>query len=142
MKHNSIASALRGGKAGVVVGLTAIAFLAGAIAIASAHPHKFSRTIELKKGAFLGVQMQELTDELRNGLDINTKKGVLINEVIEESPADKAGLHDGDVIVTFNGKDVETPSQLSDLVAETKSGDEVKIKVVRDGRPRTFEVTI
>lgn len=142
MKHNSLSSTLRGGKTGVVVGLTAIAFLAGAFAIASAHPHKFGRTIELKKGAFLGVQMQALTDELRDGLDIKTEKGVLINEVIDESPADKAGLHDGDVIVAFNGKEVETPSQLSDLVAESKSGDEVKIEVMRDGRSKTFDVTI
>jgi len=144
MKHNNITSVLRGGRTRVVFGLVAVTLLAGAIAVASAHPHKHKRgrTIELHTGAFLGVQMQELTDELRDGLDIKVEKGILINEVIDDSPADEAGLHDGDVIVAFNGKDVESPRQLRDLIAERKSGDTVKIDVIRDDREKSFDVTI
>ena len=91
---------------------------------------------------YLGVKMQELDEDLRKGLDINVKDGVLISEVIEGSPAEAAGIEDGDVIIEFNGEKVDSPSVLQELVAAVESGETVELKVFRDDRVKTYEVTI
>ncbi|UCG51129.1 MAG: PDZ domain-containing protein [Candidatus Latescibacterota bacterium] len=95
-----------------------------------------------KDTAYLGVKMQKLDDKLRKGLDIKVKKGVLISEVIEGSPAQEAGIEDGDVIIEFDGKEVDTPSTLQELVADTEIGETVKVKVLRDNRTKTFKVAV
>jgi serine protease Do len=86
--------------------------------------------------------MQELTDKLREGKGLKVKSGVLITEVVEGSPAEEAGLQEGDVVVAFNGKEVDSPDALQDLVADTAIGDQVKIKIVRGDRQRTLDVTM
>jgi S1-C subfamily serine protease len=91
---------------------------------------------------FLGVKMQELTDELIKGKELKVKSGILITEVVDGSPAEKAGLREGDVITEFDGKAVKSPEDLQDLVADAKVGDAVKVKVVRDNKPKTFDVTL
>ena len=95
-----------------------------------------------KDKAYLGVKLQALTDDLRDGLGIKAKSGVLVSEVIEDGPAAKAGLQDGDVIVEYNRKKVETPQELMDLVRETPIGDEVRIKIVRDNKTKSFDVAL
>ena len=97
-----------------------------------------------KKGdrPFLGVNMQELDEDLRKGLDVKTKGGVLITEVVEDSPAEEAGIEDGDIIVEFDGQAVDSPSELRELVGEAEVGEKVKVKVVRDGKPKTITVTM
>jgi len=91
---------------------------------------------------FLGVNMQELDDELRKGLDVDVEHGVLISEVIEGGPAQEAGIEDGDVIVEFNGKRVDSPSGLRELVGGLKVGDKVKVKVISENKPKTLTVTL
>ena len=103
--------------------------------------HSKMRQIIHRSGAFLGVNMQELTDESRKGLDIKVKNGVLIT-VIEDSPADKAGIEDGDVIVKFGRKKVTSPEQLIELVQDADVGDEVKIELYRDDESMKVEVTL
>jgi len=103
--------------------------------------HIYSSEVHGDKG-YLGVKMQELDDNLREGLDIKVKTGVLINEVIEGSPAEAAGIEDGDVVIEFNGEKVESPAALRDLVAKTEAGETVKVKVFRDNRIKTYDVTI
>ncbi|UCH83683.1 MAG: PDZ domain-containing protein, partial [Candidatus Latescibacterota bacterium] len=80
--------------------------------------------------------------DLKQGLDIKVKSGVLISEVIEGSPAEAAGIEDGDVVIEFNGEKVDSPSALRDLVAEVEAGETVNVKVFRDNRVKTYEVTI
>ena len=113
-------------------------------AFAGKKDRKHSRVHEIKirSGAFLGVKMQELTDEVRDGLSIKPKSGVLINDVVEDSPAEKAGIEDGDVIVKFGRKKVTSPEQLSELVADAEAGDEVKIELYRDNKSKTVKVTL
>jgi C-terminal processing protease CtpA/Prc len=91
---------------------------------------------------YLGVKMQELDSDLRKGLDITIESGVLISEVMEGSPAEAAGIEDGDVIIEFNGEKVDSPSALQELVAATESGDTIELKVFRDNKEKTYEVTI
>ncbi len=91
---------------------------------------------------YLGIYMQELTRNVKRGLDLKVDRGVLINNVADDSPAEDAGLREGDVIVQFDGKDVEDPDELADLVSNTSPGDKIKVKIVRDGKEKTLTVTI
>ncbi len=93
-------------------------------------------------GPFLGVNMQELDDELRKGLDVKAKNGVLITEVIEGGPAQEAGIEDGDIIVEFNGRNVDSPSELRELVEGVDVGDTVEVKLLRENKTKTIAVTI
>jgi len=95
-----------------------------------------------KDDAWLGVYMQDLTRSVREGLDLKVKKGVLINGVADDSPAEKAGLEDGDVIVMFNGRAVESADDLRDAVDDLAPGDEVKIQFIREGETRTVTATL
>jgi serine protease Do len=81
---------------------------------------------------WLGVYSQELSDDLREGLDYKGD-GVLIDGVVDGSPADKAGIKKGDVLVRFNGQTVDSPDQLQSVVASTKGGTKAEIELVRGG---------
>lgn len=91
---------------------------------------------------WLGVQIQALNAELAQQFNLTDEKGALIVDVVEGSPADKAGLQRGDVIVEFDGKKIDNPSQLKNLVAMTKPGQTVTLEIIRDGKPMRLEVTI
>jgi len=84
--------------------------------------------------AFLGIYMDDLTLKMKRRSNYPLDKGVLVAKVIEDSPADEAGLEDGDIIYSFDGKEVEDPLQLSRLVGDKKPNDEVKIVFYRDGK--------
>jgi serine protease Do len=96
---------------------------------------------DAKKG-YLGVFMQELDKDVREGLDLDVKYGVLISDVEEDSPADKAGIESRDVLIEFNGKKVDSPDDLSELVADTEVGQEVEIKVIREGKQKTLKLVV
>ncbi len=98
-----------------------------------------SVVVEAAGDTWLGVSVEDLDDDLREafGLDKDAT-GVLVNEVHEDSPAEEAGLEDGDVIVTFDGSKVEEVSDLVDLVGSKEPGTEVEISVLRDGREVTL----
>lgn len=119
-------------------GLAVVLALAMVIALADAVTAGSGKE---KKG-YLGVFMQELDENVREGLDIDVKNGVLISGVEEDSPADEAGLKDGDVIVAFNGKKVDDPDDLRDLVQDTEPGEKVEIELVRDGKSKTLTLTV
>jgi len=91
---------------------------------------------------WLGVTIQPLTQELSRQFDLKDEKGVLVADVMENSPAEKAGIQRGDVILAFNGKEVEDGRSLRNMVANTIPNTEVKIKLIRDGKINTVEVTI
>jgi len=96
---------------------------------------------KIKRG-WLGVLIQELNDDLARSFHLKNKNGALISDVFENSPASKAGLQRGDVIVEFDGKKVTQMRTLPLIVAETPIGKEVNIKTVRDGKERTVAVRI
>jgi serine protease Do len=120
------------GGVAVVLALAAVIALADAVTAGS----------EEEKKGYLGVFMQELDKDVREGLDIDVKNGVLISGVEEDSPADEAGLKDGDVIVSFNGKKVDDPDDLRDLVRDTEPGEKVEIEVMREGKSMTLTLTV
>ena len=91
---------------------------------------------------WLGVMIQELNEELARSFHLKDKSGALISEVFENSPAIKAGLERGDVIVEFDGKEIVQMRMLPLIVASTPIGKEVNLKVIRNGKERTLTVTI
>ncbi|MCR4439654.1 MAG: PDZ domain-containing protein [bacterium] len=95
-----------------------------------------------ERRAWLGVYLQELDKERRKELGVKEGKGVLVIEVVPNSPADKAGLKEDDVIVRMNGREVEDPDDLIDAVRAQKPGDKVKVEYVREGKRREVEVTL
>ncbi|MBN1351570.1 PDZ domain-containing protein [candidate division KSB1 bacterium] len=94
-----------------------------------------------KKG-WLGVQIKELTPSLRDEYSVGDRKGLLITEVVPCSPADKAGLEDEDVILTYDGKQVEKADVFASLVQKTKPRTTVKIGIFREGTEQTINVKI
>jgi predicted metalloprotease with PDZ domain len=109
----------------------------------SAMAPKAERTVVVEqKGAFFGITMQELDEAVREGLNTSAKNGVLVTEVIEDSPAAKAGVEDGDIIVEFEGKNVESADQLRELIAAGTTGDKVSVTLVRGKAQKEIEVTL
>ncbi len=95
-----------------------------------------------KKGGWLGVSIQDMTPKLARSMDVKTSEGALVNEVVDDSPAEKAGIKDEDIIVEFNGKKIVVADDLSDAVRTTKTGSTASIIVSRKNERKTLEATI
>lgn len=105
---------------------------------------KSSTTTETKTTSsrpWLGVVTQELDDDLKDGLDYQGD-GILVNRVADDSPAAKAGLKQGDVIVSVNGRSVSEPDDLQEAVRAAKVGDRASLVVVREGKKQTLTATL
>lgn len=92
--------------------------------------------------AWLGVVISSVTDPIARAMDIETRMGALVNEIVEDSPAEKSDLEVGDVIIEFNGKTVENPQHLTSMVISSDIGEEVEMKIVRDGDEKTITVEL
>lgn len=96
---------------------------------------------EVKRG-MLGVQGGEITSELAEALGYESSKGAFVSQVVPDSAADDAGLKAGDIIVSINGKRIDTFSELRAKVATLGAGKEIELGVVRDGKNKIFDVTL
>ena len=90
--------------------------------------------------AYLGVGIQPMTAQLAQQLHATPGEGVVVTEVRPDTPASKAGLRSGDVILEFAGQKVSKPWQLQGLVEETKVGSSQKITLLREGKQTTLDV--
>lgn len=90
---------------------------------------------------WLGVAIQTLGPEEAESLGVKGG-GVLVSKVFKGSPADKAGFKPGDIIIEYNGKRIKKARDLQKLVAETKPGTKVTIKIIRNGKPKQMTVKI
>jgi serine protease Do len=91
---------------------------------------------------WLGVQIQQVTDEIAESLGLKEARGALVAGVLENSPAEDAKMKTGDVILKFNGRNVEESRKLPRIVAETEVGKTVDVVLWRDGRRRSVKVTL
>jgi serine protease Do len=91
---------------------------------------------------WLGVTIQNLTPQLAEQFNIKEGKGVLVGDVAEGGPAEKAGIQRGDVITGFEGNKIEEPYQLRNMVANTAPGDKAKVTIFRENKTITKTVTI
>ncbi len=135
---------------GEVVGINSAIFSqsGGSIGIGFAVPVNLAKDLlpQLKEGkvvrGWLGVMIQQITPELQDKLGLKDQKGALVADVTPGGPADKAGIRRGDVIVSFNGKDVKEMSELPLMVGSTPVGSKVDVEVVRKGRKKDFKVEL
>ena len=91
---------------------------------------------------WLGVQLQPLDAEMTKALQLKDDHGVLVDDVVDDSPAATAGLQHGDVIVAFGGDAVNEVKDLTKAVRKASPGDEVAVTVVRDGKRQDLRVTL
>merc|ERR1711991_179995 len=92
--------------------------------------------------AFLGVQIQEVTQDLVNDKELPDTKGVYIAGVNEGSGAEKAKIKEGDVILKVGSKTVNSPSELQEAIGRRRPGDKVTLTMRRDGEIQTREVLL
>ncbi len=92
--------------------------------------------------AYLGVYVQTVTEALAKSLGLKVTKGVYVSQVEKNSPAAKAGIKEGDVIVKLNGTVVESAEELTSLVRNYTPGTKVKVTVNRAGKEITLDVTL
>jgi len=90
----------------------------------------------------LGVQVQTVTPELAKSFGLAEPRGALVAEVNPGTPAEKAGIKRGDIIIEFNGTPIKEMNELPRLVAATPPGTKVTVKVLRDGKEKTFSLTV
>jgi len=101
---------------------------------------------QLKTGkvvrGWLGVMIQDLSPELQDSFGMKDRKGVLVGDVVKDSPAAEARIERGDIILTVDGQPVETAQDLSRRVAAISPGAKLELKTLRDGKERTVQVAI
>jgi len=91
---------------------------------------------------WLGVQIQSVTPDIASSLGLHDDKGALVADVTENSPASRAGLHQGDVIIDLNGTHISDSRDLSRDVANLHAGEKASFTILRDGSRRTVVATI
>jgi serine protease Do len=136
---------------GEVVGINTaiISPSGGSIGIGFAVPSKTALAVidqlknfgETRRG-WLGVRIQQVTDEIAESLGIKPARGALVAGVDEKGPAKPAGIEPGDVIVKFDGQDIKEMRDLPRVVADTPVGKEVPVLVIRKGKEETRTVTL
>jgi len=137
--------------AGTVIGMNTsiLSPSGGAAGIAFAVPaNVLSRVVaalrqhgQVARG-WLGVRIQGVTGDLVEALGMKKPRGALVAAVTANSPAQRAGLKEGDVIVRFDGKDIPAMRDLPRIVAATAIGRPVSVEVLRAGKTQTFTVTL
>jgi serine protease Do len=90
----------------------------------------------------IGVMIQELTKELAESFGLSDSNGALVVSIQKESPAEKAGIEVSDVILKFDGKDVDSSADLPRIVGNTKPGSKVSMQVWRDGKIKKISITV
>ena len=92
--------------------------------------------------AWLGVYIQALDSDASKVLDLDTRNGAMVTEVVDNSPAEKGGVKEGDVILYFNDQDITGPANLKNIVSLTSPGTSSEVVVFRDGRRKKLNVVL
>jgi serine protease Do len=132
---------------GQVIGINT-AIIAQGQGIGFAIPINMAKELlpQLKKGkvirGWLGIMIQDITPELAKSFGLKSTKGVLVSEVVQGSPAEKAGLLRGDIILRFDGKEIKNAHMLSQMAAATAPNTQAKIDLLRNGEEKTISVEL
>lgn len=125
---------------------TRILLAAGALLLFAAALHaedeqRMKRTPARNQGWF-GVSITDVTPKAAREKGLKVKEGAFVDDVVEESPADSAGIKEGDVITEFNGKRIELADDLTEAVRATKPWSKVTVKVNRAGETKSIAATV
>ena len=96
---------------------------------------------ETRRG-WLGVRIQQVTDDIAESLNISPPRGALVAGIDDKGPAKPAGIKPGDVIIKFDGHDIKEMHDLPRIVADTPVGKTVDVIVIRKGKEETHKVTV
>jgi serine protease Do len=138
-------------QSGQVVGIDTAIYSpsGGSVGIGFAIPSNVAKDIVMQlrdhgkvARGWLGVQMQPLTPTLAKAVGVPNGQGVLVDSIVDGSPAQHASLQQGDVITAYNGKPIKDARDLAMAVADTPAGKAVPVSVWRDAHQRTINVTI
>jgi len=91
---------------------------------------------------FMGVELDDLSEQLGEYFGVDDGEGALVSKVIEDSPAAAAGFMAGDVIIGMNDEEVENPADVYEFLNETESAQEISVKIVRKGKNKTLPITL
>jgi len=91
---------------------------------------------------WLGVMIQEVTPEIAGKFGLKEPKGALVSDLTKGGPAERAGIMRGDIILEYDGKGVSSVSGLRNMVARSKIGSQVRVKILRNGKEYNLNVTI
>ena len=92
--------------------------------------------------AYIGIYPQEMDASLAEKAGMKDIKGVYVAGIIEDGAAEKAGIKTGDVMTRINGNEINTTTQLLEVVRQYRPGDEVEVEVIRDGNARTYSLSL
>ncbi|MBU8870157.1 MAG: DegQ family serine endoprotease [Gemmatimonadales bacterium] len=92
--------------------------------------------------AYLGVLPQEVTQAMADYYQMERPRGVLVAQVNDDTPAQKAGLNEGDIILSVDGKEIKNPSTLRNVISLSEVGHKAQLKVLRDGKVKDFTVRL
>jgi serine protease Do len=136
---------------GEVVGINSaiLSNSGGSVGIGFAIPANFAKNVvkqitefgEIKRG-YIGVRIQEVTKEIADSLGLKSQEGALVSSASVGGPADKAGIEAGDIILEFNNKKVDNMRKLPKIVADTPIGKSVEVKVWRNKKILTKNITV
>ena len=121
----------------------------GSIGIGFSIPSNMAKTVmeqliaggKVKRG-MLGINIQNLTEDVAKNLDLKDTKGVIVSNVRAGSAADKAGIKRGDIVQSINNEAIEDSNVLRNKVAGTAPGSEIKIRILRDGKEQEVSATL
>lgn len=102
----------------------------------------FPFAIKIGGGSYLGVYLEDVTSERAKSLNLREERGAVVMKVAQDSPAEKAGLKENDVIVAFNGRPIESVRELQRVLSETPEGRTVQLEVLRDGSRQKLSATL
>lgn len=105
-------------------------------------PGEPSMKEKTKKPGWIGVMIQDVDKKIEKKKKLDSDEGAYVKEVVEDSPADSAGLKEGDVIVEFGGKKILDSDDLSKAVRKIQSGVKVSVVIVRDGEKKNISLTV
>jgi S1-C subfamily serine protease len=127
----------------LVIGFVLCSLLVGFVGATNAQMVKVQKreTGSSKKG-WLGVSIQDITSEMKKAMDLKSREGALVSDVVKKSPADSAGIMEKDVIIQFGGESISDASELQNVVADTKPGTKVSVVVLRKGDKKTVDVVV
>lgn len=125
-----------------IAAVVLLAFLMGFTSSAAFAMEKNPKPGGGQKGGWLGVSIQDISPKIVKKKDLRSDEGAYVNDVVENSPADSAGVKEGDVIVEFNGRKIDDADDLLKAVRKATAGSNTTIVVTRNNEKKSLDITV